>query len=253
MGTANERYGFSAERSGTSRGKNNRLPIYDEIFKGIEDSCVVCRGVNLLDRKNTGILHRAELLELVGKEILPTDIDKLIPCHYLSNKKSGVVTAFGHGQCFRIPYEKAIGDIVPAALKSTDVVDFADAVFGREKVWASRVQFEDAVPAGEIHTLTKSAAHPLMQPNPTSFQLYLTQKNYPPLNNWDSSGAQICGYKMYWHCETEDWRASEDEKKLDAGKTPDKRMTKYLTPLAKGAKFCRRFWTWRTWKRAWKI
>lgn len=181
-GTANERYGFSAEGSGTSRGKNNRLPIYDEIFKGIEDSCVVCRGVNLLDRKNTGILHRAELLELVGKEILPTDIDKLIPCHYLSDKKSGVVTAFGHGQCFRIPYEKAIGDLVPAALKSTDVVDFADAVFGREKVWASRVQFEDAVPAGEIHTLTKSAA-------------------------------QIRGYKMYWHCETEDWRASEDEKK----------------------------------------
>ena len=99
------------------------------------------------------------------------------------------------------------------------------------------MQFEDAVPAGEIHTLGKSAKHPLMQPNPTSYQLYLTQNKTRSLNNWDSAGTQIRGYKMYWHCETDDWRATDDEKNLDAGKTPDKRTTNPLTPLAKGAKF----------------
>ena len=263
--------------------KNNRLSIYDKIFNGLEDSCVIWRngtayiftgkgvkkkfvrftkieyvdwekrlpvtddvresydhdrnrrGVNLLDRENPGLLSRAKLEKLVDKKILPADIETLIPCHFLS--KDDKVTAFGHGQCFRIPYKNAIGDLVPAALKSTDVVDFADAVFGREKVWASRVQFEDAVPAGEIHTLGKSAAHPLMQPNPTSYQLYLTQNKTRSLNNWDSAGTQIRGYKMYWHNASDNWRATEVEKKLDAGKTPDKRMTKDLTPLAKGAKF----------------
>lgn len=189
------------------------------------------RGVNLF--KDSGILNRAQLQKLVKN--LRDDVKSLIPCHFLIENDE--ITAFGHGQCFRIPYKKAIGDLVPAALQSTDVVDFSDAVFGREKFWASRVQFEDAVPAGEIHTLGKDFAHPLMQPNPTSFQLYLTQNARPPLNNWDTNGTKIRGYKMYWHCETDDWRATDAEKEPDVRKTPDKRMTKDLTPLKAGAKF----------------
>ena len=172
------------------------------------------RGVNLFT--DDGILNQN----------LPADVKSLIPCHFLV--EGGVVTAFGHGQCFRIPYKNAIGDIVPAALKSTDVVDFADAVFGREKFWASRVAFEDAVPVGEIRTLGETTQI-LAQPNPTSFQLYLKQNPNPPLINWDSRGAQIRGYKMYWHNASDGW------KKNSGG--DNENMIKKLNPLAKGAKF----------------
>ena len=187
------------------------------------------RGVNLF--QCSGILSRAQLKELV--ENLPAEVKTLVPCHFL--EEGGKVTAFGHGQCFRIPYRNPTSGAVTGALNDTGVVDFADAVFGREKFWASRVYFENAVPVGELRTLEKSAAHPLMQPNPTSYQLYLAQN--PPLNHWDSPKVKIRGYKMYWHCGFADWHATDAEKNLDVGKAPEKRMTKDLTPLAKGAKF----------------
>ena len=191
------------------------------------------RGVNLFTDK--GILKRAELERLTGKTF--SDVKTLIPCHFL--EEGGQVTAFGHGQCFRIPYRRRIGDAVPKTLQSEKIVDFADAVFGKEKFWASRVYFEDATPIGEVRELAEAKAHPLMQPNPTSYQLYLAQPDADKLNHWDTNGAQIRGYKLYWHKRAEhcDWHANDNELKLDSGKTPDKRLTGDMTPLAKDNRF----------------
>ena len=199
------------------------------------------RGVNLLD--NEKILNREQIKELSRsfpaklKAALTKafeDVATLIPCHYLD--EGGKVTAFGHGQYFRIPYRNSIGDIVPKNLQSEKIIDFADAIFGSKENWASRVAFEDAAPISEIKTLETAAAHPLMQPNTTSYQLYLKQGG-EILTHWDKIGAEIRGYKIYWHNDNEDWKANDSEKRLDAGKTADKRITKDLTPLEKGSKF----------------
>ena len=185
------------------------------------------RGVNLFTDK--GILKRSEIERLTEKNL--PDIKSLIPCHYL--EEGGQVTAFGHGQCFRIPYQKKIGDAVK--ISGNDAIDFADLVFGKEKFWASRVYFDDAT-TENFKTLRQETAHPLMQPNPTSYQLYLKQSG-DKLNHWDTIGAEIRGYKFYWHRDDPDWHATKAEKDLDRDKAPDKRLTKEMTPLDKGSKF----------------
>lgn len=133
-------------------------------------------------------------------------------------------------QYFRIPYQKSICDAVPDALKNTEMVDFADAIFGREKFLTSHVFFEDAVLTSENLTLQTADAHPLMQPNPTSYQIYL-KKNDKTLTHWDKVNAMLRGYKLYWHNENCDWKATRDEIKLDVGKSADKSLTKNITPL----------------------
>ena len=183
------------------------------------------RGVNLFTDK--GILKREAIERLTGKNL--PDVKSLIPCHFL--EEGGAVTAFGHGQCFRIPYKNRIGDAVKIA--GNDALDFADLVFGTQEL-ASRVYFEDATPV-KFSELKEATAHPLMQPNPTSYQLYLKQGG--ALNHWDSAAAEIRGYKFYWHNAAPDWQANQNELKLDRGKTPDKRLTKEISPLNKGSKF----------------
>ena len=199
-------------------------------------------GVNLFDGKkfltredrSEGDLTRAELERRTGQDY--PDVDTIIPCYFLTKKNDDgttVVTAFGHGQCFRIPYENRIGDLVK--ISGNDAIDFADAVFGKEKFWASRVYFEDATPE-KFSELPTATAHPLMQPNPTSYQLYLKQDD-GELKHWDSPATQIRGYKLYWHNAAPDWHATDNERALDRGKSDDKRLTKEITPLAEGSNF----------------
>ena len=188
------------------------------------------RGVNLFTGK--GILNRSQLENLCKN--LPDDVKTLIPCYFLYENNR--VTAFGHGQCFRIPYKNSIGDIVPSNLQSTEVIDFADALFGLKEHWASRVAFEDATPIFEVETLETAAAHPLMQPNPTSYQLYLKQDS-EILSHWDKNNATLRGYKLYWHNGIWDWKATKKEKDDDKDKPEDKKVTKKLTPLKQCSKF----------------
>lgn len=204
---------------------SKRIELPDEVIKSYEHDRNR-RGVNLFTDK--GILKRSELEKLCKN--LPPDVETLIPCHFLY--EGDKVTAFGHGQCFRIPYKNSIGDIVPKNLQSAEIIDFADAVFGSKENWAGRVFFEDATPNFPIKIFSTAAAHPLMQPNPTSYQLYLNQQG-ENLNHWDKVNATLRGYKIYWHNQTWDWKANESEKQLDAGKSDDKRLTKDITPLAK--------------------
>lgn len=183
-------------------------------------------GVDLFKDK---YLTRDELERRTGQDF--PDVDTIIPCHFLTD--GGQVTAFGHGQCFRIPYENRIGDAVK--ISGNDAIDFADAVFGKEKFWASRVYFEDAMPE-KFSELPTATAHPLMQPNPTSYQLYVKQDGRE-LKHWDTPAAQIRGYKLYWHNAAPDWHATNSELELDRDKSYDKRLTREMTPLAEGSKF----------------
>ena len=179
------------------------------------------KGVNLFT--DGGVLNREKILKLAPNA--PTEIKTLVPCHFL--EEGGKVTAFGHGQCFRIPYKKSVGEVVEKNLQ-TNAVDFADAVFGRESFWSSRVFFEDAKIISAAKILQTANAKPLMQPNPTSYQLYLQQNNKNSLSHWDSEGAKIRGYKLYWHDKISDWQDKENY---------DEKFTKKITPLKAGNKF----------------
>lgn len=153
----------------------------------------------------------------------------MIPCHFLYEDNQ--VTAFGHGQFFRIPYKNAIGDVVPQNLQDEKIIDFADAVFGRKENWASRVFFEDAAPTAKISTLETAAAHPLMQPNPTSYQLYLKQGG-ETLTHWDKDKAPLRGYKLYWHNQIWDWKDNSNARDDLAKKlTSLKHKTKFISKI----------------------
>lgn len=217
---------------------SKRIELPDEVLKSYEHDRNR-RSVNLINYKkinprdqNEGILSRSQLEKLCPN--LLDDIKTLIPCHFLY--EGGQVTAFGHGQCFRIPYKNSIGNLVPLNLQAEETIDFADAVFGLKENWASRVAFEDTTSISEIETLETATAHPLMQPNPTSYQLYLKQEG-ANLNHWEKDSMKIRGYKLYWHNKIWNWKANDAEIKLDAGKPLEKRSTKKLTPLKKGSKF----------------
>lgn len=181
-------------------------------------------GVNLLERKDV-TLSAAEAKSLGAK--VSDDISSLITCGYLAEKNE--ITAFGHGLSFRIPYKNGIMAAVPADLQQ-DTIDFATAIFGNKERWASRVFFEDAEPNGTIDKLATNMAHPLLQPNPTSYQLYL-QQDKQTLKHWDSKGAKIRGYKLYWHNKMDsDWQATPDEIK-------NKNVVRKITPIKPNSKF----------------
>lgn len=155
------------------------------------------------------------------------EISFCAPCFYMA--EDGVVQHFGHGRYYRIPYKKSIADHVPVALQK-DTIDFADAIFGCKALWAGRVIFEDAVLQGAADQLAPSRSHPLMTPNPTSFQLYLKQTGKEP-QHWDSA-TPIRGYKLYWH-----QKASADSWRLDPERDKVVKGTQEIRPIAAGAHF----------------
>lgn len=201
---------------------NHRLTVPEAVLNDyVEDTNR--RGVDLLDEK--GHLPADKARELGAK--LDADIISIVPCGYL--ERDGEVTAFGHGLSFRIPYENGIMDAIPANLQQ-DTIDFATAIFGNKERWASRVFFEDGEPEGNIEKLETATAHPLLQPNPTSYQLYLEQDGRK-LKHWDApEGVKIRGYKMYWHNKMSDWKATEDEAKLT-------NVVRKITPIKHGSHF----------------
>lgn len=201
---------------------NHRLTVPEAVLNDyVEDTNR--RGVDLLDKK--GHLPADKARELGAK--LDADIISIVPCGYL--ERDGEVTAFGHGLSFRIPYENGIMDAIPANLQQ-DTIDFATAIFGDKERWASRVFFEDGEPEGNIEKLETATAHPLLQPNPTSYQLYLEQDGRK-LKHWDApEGVKIRGYKMYWHNKMSDWKATEDEAKLT-------NVVRKITPIKRGNHF----------------
>ena len=192
--------------------------------------------------------------ELRGSFIKQQPIDSIkwaYPCFFIVNEKNKKeVKSFGFGNMYRVPYEHSVGDHIPEELKSDDVVDFADAVFGRidrmdekqgkgRSFWAGRVFFGDAnLQSGEETEAPCTVV--LGPPNPTSYQLYLRQDGLQPSTtlHWDGQGkggklASIRGYKFYWHKKGVDRSAPEFQA---AGGENDNVKTTFR-PLKSGARF----------------
>lgn len=154
------------------------------------------------------------------------EVDFVVPCFYVV--QNGEVQHFGHGRYYRIPYLKSIGDQVPKNIQ-LGVIDFADALYGSKELWAGRLSFEDAQIIGAPTFLAKSLSHPLMSPNPTSYQMYLNQSS-SPAKHWDDD-TEIRGYKLYWH-----QKINSEEWKIGAAENPIKGMGQ-IQPLAGGNRF----------------
>lgn len=160
-----------------------------------------------------------------AREFAGEEYDFVCPCFYL--KKDGVIKHFGFGQYYRIPYEKTIKDHVPAELQES-TIDFTDMLFGKKEQWGSRLAFEDAEIQSEGEDVEAGEIKPLLEPKPTSFQLYLAQAQAQggTAANWNDD-VPIRGYKMYWHQAGADWR----------GHTDNENLRSVIRPVGKDANF----------------
>ncbi len=78
---------------------------------------------------------------------------------------------------------------------------------------------------------TPKEAHPLLQPKPTSFQLYLEQQNSIP-DNWDTSrNLRLRGYKLYWHNTAYNWESTPEERQNNIN------VISKMQPIKAGSKF----------------
>lgn len=203
---------------------DNVVPVPDEVIVEYRNDRNR-RGVDLLDETSKNVKVSGSASAFVGRD----DIDFLAPCFFI--REQGKVTAFGHGRSFRIPYKHSVGDRVPKALQTEDI-DFTDAVFGKSEYWAGRVSFEDAVLQSVPNFAPADYVKPLLGANPTSYQLYLDQDQYPPAH-WDSDNAgMIRGYKQYWHkrISNRDWQAQSQMER-------NTKLTHIIQPLASGNTF----------------
>ena len=160
-----------------------------------------------------------------------------IPCFYIADEK-GKIKAFGHTGFFRVSYNCTIDEHVPANLKSDNLTDFAEAIFGKEDRWATRVFFEDAfIIDGQGDVFLSETLHSkLDSPKPTSFQHYLEQPQQEKtgkenLWHWDKKEALLRGYKLYWHRNSPDDGSKYSWK---AGKIQSKEL---IIPVKRGIKF----------------
>lgn len=197
-------------RPGDFEGK--RIPILQECIDSYKDD--KNRGtLNLLDKK-------------VGKSgdaaknyTRCNDVKFVVPCFF--TEKDGVVVHFGHGRFYRIAYDLKISDHLPSTLEQyNNGVDLCDSVFGHGDNWAGRLCFTDGHVVGPVRMCQSEYPHPLMGPNPTSFQLYLEQQDvddYDRYNHWGHEGASLRGYKMYWHqplAKAKAWTRTTEEKAI---------------------------------------
>lgn len=173
------------------RGKNSVNLLYK---KGKKDD----NGVPGVALESSGL---GELLGVDG-------VDLISPCLFVVNAETEEVKSFGHTKYYRIPYNYSIGDHVPSNLKN-NYVDFTDLVFGLKEFWGGRVYFGDAElekedengvlkDRNEIYRDT-SIESVLLGANPTSYQMYLTQKDSSDRAHWNNEKAMIRGVKQYWH------------------------------------------------------
>jgi len=164
------------------------------------------------------LLESAKKNNLVKKEKDDTPINILnikfpdgVPIFYAQYRRSSGndVIIFGHTRNFRLPYEHVIGDHIPNNLKSEDIIDITEAIFGKESRWQTRVFFEDAELKDDQKDifLLETSPNILASPKPTCFQHYLEQPqgnntNKNNLKHWDDKKAKIRGHKLYWHRNT---------------------------------------------------
>ena len=179
------------------------------------------------DRKGVDLLTSCRLLDADARVFTgQDDIQSVVPCFYKMEK--GEVKHFGFGRFYRLAYHMSVSDHVIDM--DVPVVDYADALFGRKELWASRLSFTDALPEEEPQMDAPDYPKILSSPKPTAVQLYLEQKHGADrLAHWDSEKVSIRGYKLYWHQKNSaDWHG---EKPKDG----DERRK--IQPVKKGTKF----------------
>lgn len=208
---------------------DKRIPIPQSCIESYADD--KNRGtLDLLDKK-TGKSGEA------AKEYThSTDVKFVVPCYF--TEKDGVVEHFGHGRYYRIAYDLKISDHLPNSLeRHNNGVDLCDSVFGYGDNWAGRVSFSDAHVQGTLKMCPSDYPHPLMGPNPTSFQLYLNQDvdDHNTYNHWGHEHASLRGYKLYWHQPLEkakNWTRTVEEKEIKG--------TRKIRPVDRGVTFTSR-------------
>ncbi len=171
-----------------------------------------------------------------------------VPVFYLTDKENNII-AFGHTGFFRLPYDYTIGDYIPPNLKSEDIIDFAEVIFGKvaqKDSFASRVFFEDAELIGQGKEkqdvfLSETSPKILSEPKPTAFQHYLEQPDgvntsKENLYHWNTKGANIRGYKLYWHRNAPD--NSKEKYSWNEGVIKkDSTQHTVIKPIKRGIKF----------------
>ena len=133
------------------------------------------------------------------------------PVFFVPDSEHGV-RFFGRARHFRMPYDLALSELVPAAVgESLPGLDLAEAMFGRVGRSAAdqlsvrgRVRVEDAVAsAGEAALLQEIVPKPLLSPKPTTFAHYLTQDGTRSAAERTTylhgDTTAVRGHKLYWH------------------------------------------------------
>lgn len=173
---------------------------------------------------------------------LVSDSKKEIPVFfYVWNDNEGNQRiSIGHTGMIRVPYQKSIGDHIPSDLKDENIIDLADALFGKKELFAGRLFFEDAVCSSDENIFMGVQGPQILSgPKATTLQHYLIQNSdYKEelfhYNSGDlSNPVLIRGNKLYWHKnvnETE-WVAKPN----DVVKAP-KQYTK-INPVKPGTTF----------------
>lgn len=123
-----------------------------------------------------------------------------VPCFYVEYKGR---VYFGHTPYFRIPYFKSVKEHIPEFKFGKNEFDLAECIFGKESAFATRVFFEDAkLGENQGNVFAKDIRSAvLMEPKPTSFNMYLENKVGAKLSQIKhyNDEVNIRGYKMYHH------------------------------------------------------
>ena len=199
---------------------NRNIPKYYDILKMAKDKKLMLPNNKIVELPNGVPVFYVEYTDKEGKKRI----------------------AFGHTGFFRLPYELTIGDHIPEELKSEDKTDFAEAIFGKESKWASRVFFEDAFLGEGQNDVFMNETSPkiLASPKPTAFQLYLEQPNEENtysrnLKHWDDKDALIRGHKLYWHRDTPD--NPTDKYSWNEGEAKNDTQHTIIKPIKRNIKF----------------
>jgi CRISPR/Cas system CSM-associated protein Csm3 (group 7 of RAMP superfamily) len=117
-------------------------------------------------------------------------------------RADGQADSIGHTAFYRIPYALKVSDHVPQDLPKQGE-DFVQAIFGSTEV-AGRVWFEDGRPSALPSRQPDAHTKLLLNPKPTSFQLYLQQPQgartkLEDIRHWGNTDAPLRGHKLYWH------------------------------------------------------
>lgn len=168
------------------------------------------------------------------------------PVFYLPSDDGQKVVFFGRAMMFRLPYLNSPADMIPQALRVTDKLDLAEAMFGRvaDKVnkttVAGRVFVTDARLQGDgrqaLLTTEPITLKVLSSPKATTIQHYLTQR-YPDYNDVldhyqsnPNTESTLRGHKLYWH----KGRVKLEDIRADAGAV--QKMPKQFSPPVKPVK-----------------